>query len=139
MDQHGRQQNAQHAQAAHQHHDGRSDQVRQQRGVLLPLGGEVVGEGRDKRGRKRAFGEQIAGEVGDAEPEQKGVGGLARAKQAGHDDFAHKPAQPAQQNRPGDHAGRAHNALVPGRPVHDVFADSFVNSGQTAPGNAPPS
>ena len=51
-------------------------------------GGQRAGERRDECGADRAFGEQVAEQVGDAERHVVGVHGVARAEQVGDDRLA---------------------------------------------------
>ena len=71
------------------------------------LGRQILREDRNEGGGKRALGEQIAREIGDAEAQQKRVVSLAGAEQARHDHLAHQPADAAQKNRGRDHARRS--------------------------------
>ena len=59
------------------------------------LGGEIPRKDGDEGGRERAFGEQIARKVGNADAQKEGVVNRAGAEQPRHDDFAHHPGDAA--------------------------------------------
>ena len=108
----------------------RGHQVGKLGGLALALGGEVLREHRNEGRGKRALGEQIARQIGNAEAEQEGVVGRARAEQARHDHFAHQAGDAAQKNRRGDHARRAeHVFAVGGPPARDPPRDEVSATG----------
>ena len=78
---------------------------------LAALLRQRLGEDGDKGRRQRAFGEQVAREIGDAEAEQEGVVDEAGAEQAGHDDFAQESGDPRHCHRHGDNPRRSNHAL----------------------------
>lgn len=80
-------------------------------GFLAAAGGERLGEGGDEGRGQGAFGKQVAGEVGDAEAEQKGVVDEAGAEDAGEDDFAEQAGDAAGENGERDDARRAHDII----------------------------
>ena len=67
---------------------GRGDQVRQQGGLFAAFVRQRLREDGDEGGGERAFGEQVARQIGNAEAQQKRVVDEAGAEQARHDDFA---------------------------------------------------
>ena len=74
------------------------------------VGGEPLREGRDERGAHRAFGEEIADEVGDAERDQERVHRVAGAEVVREDLVAHQPEDAAGHGGQAEDAGRAGQA-----------------------------
>ena len=89
---------AQRADCAYDNNERCRHQVRQASGGFLAAVGEIFGEGGNERARQRAFGKQIAGQVGDAEAQHEGVIDQAGSEQAGHDAFAQEAGDAAHQN-----------------------------------------
>ena len=84
----GREDDAEQTEQADDDDQGRGHQIRQQRGFLAAFLRQRLREDGDEGGRERAFGEQVAREIGNAEAQQKRVVDEAGAEQARHDDFA---------------------------------------------------
>ena len=90
MHQRGRENHSQRAQRAHDDDQRRGHQIRQARGFFLAAVRQILGEDGDERARKRAFGEQIARQIGNAEAEHERVVDQPRAEQPRHHALAHQ-------------------------------------------------
>ena len=78
---------------------------------LLAFLRERLGEDGDESGGERAFGEQVAREVGNAKAEQESVVDEARAEQPGHHDFAHQAGDARHGHRHRDDSRRPNHAF----------------------------
>jgi hypothetical protein len=58
-----------------------------------------------------AVGEQVAGQVGDPEPQHERVVDQARAEQPGHHRLAQQARDAAHEHRDGNNSGRPHYAF----------------------------
>ncbi len=71
---------------------------------------QVFGENGDEGDGQRPFGEEPPEEVRDPEGDEEGVGGEARAEEAGHDRV------PDQTEDAGEHRGHPHDPCRPDDP-----------------------
>ncbi len=83
------------------------DVVAQPPGGLLAVGRQLPRERRHERGAHRAFGEQIAHEVGNAERDVVGVHRVARAEERRQHLFADDAEDAARHRRGAGRRGRA--------------------------------
>ncbi len=78
------------------------NQIAKPEGALAAALVERIGEGRDKRARQRALGEQIAQQVGNAEGRHIGVGQPADPERSCEDGVAHHAQHPRRENGDAD-------------------------------------
>ncbi len=107
----GREDDAEQTEQADDDDEGGGHQVREQRGFLAAFVLQRLGEDGDEGGGERAFGEEVARQIGNAEAQQKRVVDEARAEQARHDDFAQQSGDARHGHRHRDHPGRPDHAL----------------------------
>ncbi len=116
-----------HAQHANQPHDndqrGRHQVVKLAR-FRSSFGGEIARKDRDEGGRKRAFGEQIAREIRDTEPDQERVVNFARAKECAITRSRTRPGDAAQCDCDGNDSGRPNQLCLPSPEVRSARSAS---------------
>ena len=93
-----------------------ADQVREDRCFLAALLRQGLGEDGDEGGRQRAFGEQVAREIRNAEAQQERVVDEAGAEQPRHHDLAHQAGDARHGHGHRDDA-RGSNHAFGGEPV----------------------
>ena len=86
----GTEDDAQHAKHADDQDQRGSDQIGKHRRFFSPFLRQRLREDGDERRGKRAFGEQIASEIGNAEAQQERVVDEPGAEQPRHHHFAHQ-------------------------------------------------
>jgi hypothetical protein len=105
FDERAGEQHAERAQSTHDHHQQSTGDVRELARFFGVLRREIARERGDECRRQRAFGEQIACEVGDAVADAVGVERSARAEQPAQYAFANESGDTANGDAGGDDAG----------------------------------
>ena len=111
VDERGAEDDSQNAEHADDENQRGGDQVGKNGGFLAALLRQGLAEDGDEGGRERAFGEQVAREIGDAEAQQEGVVDEAGPEQAGHHDFAQQARDAGHGHGHGDDAGGPNHAF----------------------------